>query len=72
MPCPSVVAAAIWITVPVRPVFLVTSWTGSQAWMYALATGFPVGSGNTVVLVRKSFLVCVDYAADTGGGTSCR
>ena len=34
--------------------------------------GFPVGSGNTVVLVRKSFLVCVDYAADTGGGSSCR
>lgn len=34
--------------------------------------GFPVGSGNTVVLVRKSFLVCADYAADTGGGSSCR
>jgi len=34
--------------------------------------GFPVGSGNTVVLVRKSFLVCVDYAADTTGGTACR
>jgi hypothetical protein len=34
--------------------------------------GFPVGSGNTVVLVRKSFLVCVDYAADTGGGSPCR
>jgi len=29
-------------------------------------------SGNTVVLVRKSFLVCVDYAADTAGGTACR
>jgi hypothetical protein len=34
--------------------------------------GFPGGSGNTVVLVRKSFLVCVDYAADTGGGSPCR
>jgi Tfp pilus assembly protein PilX len=34
--------------------------------------GFPVGSGNTVVLVRKSFLVCVDYAADTAGGSACR
>jgi hypothetical protein len=34
--------------------------------------GFPVSSGNTVVLVRKSFLVCVDYAADTGGGSPCR
>ena len=34
--------------------------------------GFPVGSGNTAVLVRKSFLVCVDYAADTAGGSACR
>jgi Tfp pilus assembly protein PilX len=34
--------------------------------------GFPIGNGNTVVLVRKSFLVCVDYAADTGGGSPCR
>jgi hypothetical protein len=34
--------------------------------------GFPDGSGNTVVLVRKSFIVCGDYAADSGGGTSCR
>lgn len=34
--------------------------------------GFPVGPGNTVVLVRKSFIVCADYAADTTGGTACR
>jgi hypothetical protein len=34
--------------------------------------GFPEGSGNTVVLVRKSFIVCADYAADTGGGSPCR
>jgi hypothetical protein len=34
--------------------------------------GFPAASGNTVVLVRKSFLVCVDYAADTAGGSACR
>jgi hypothetical protein len=34
--------------------------------------GFPDASGNTVVLVRKSFIVCADYAADTGGGTPCR
>jgi hypothetical protein len=34
--------------------------------------GFPIGTNNTVVLVRKSFVVCVDYAADTGGGSSCR
>ena len=34
--------------------------------------GFPVGSGNTVVLVRKSFIVCANYAADTGGGSPCQ
>jgi Tfp pilus assembly protein PilX len=34
--------------------------------------GFPEGSGNTVVLVRKSFIVCVNYAADTGGGSPCQ
>jgi hypothetical protein len=34
--------------------------------------GFSDDSGNTVVLVRKSFIVCADYAADTGGGTACR
>jgi hypothetical protein len=34
--------------------------------------GFPEGAGNTVVLVRKSFIVCVNYAADIGGGTPCQ
>jgi hypothetical protein len=34
--------------------------------------GFPDGAGNTVVLVRKSFIVCVNYAADTGGGSPCQ
>jgi hypothetical protein len=34
--------------------------------------GFPEATGNTVVLVRKSFIVCADYAADTTGGTACR
>jgi hypothetical protein len=34
--------------------------------------GFPEGSGNTVLMVRKSFIVCVNYAADTGGGTPCQ
>jgi Tfp pilus assembly protein PilX len=34
--------------------------------------GFPLGESNAVILVRKSFLVCADYAADTSGGTSCR
>ena len=34
--------------------------------------GFPDSSANTVIPVRKSFIVCADYAADTGGGTACR
>jgi hypothetical protein len=34
--------------------------------------GFSPGAGNTVVLIRKSFIVCADYAADTSGGTACR
>jgi Tfp pilus assembly protein PilX len=34
--------------------------------------GFPIDASNAVILVRKSFLVCADYAADTSGGTSCR
>jgi hypothetical protein len=49
---------------------------GSTAYHYsykygkaAPPPGFP---GNTVIPVRKSFIVCADYAADTGGGTACR
>ena len=34
--------------------------------------GFLLDLNNTVVLVRKSFIVCADYAADTGGGSPCR
>jgi hypothetical protein len=34
--------------------------------------GFPEATANTVVLVRKSFIVCVNYAADTGGGSPCQ
>ena len=34
--------------------------------------GFPADLNNQVVLVLKSFLVCADYAADTGGGSPCR
>jgi hypothetical protein len=29
--------------------------------------GFMGGVGNQVVIIRKSFIVCVNYAADTGG-----
>ena len=32
--------------------------------------GFPVGQGNQVVIVKKSFLVCGNYAA--GSGTACQ
>lgn len=41
---------------------------------YGLATpppGFPYGSGNQVVIIRKSFIVCASYNDDTGGGTGC-
>jgi hypothetical protein len=41
---------------------------------YASATpppGFPVGAGNTVVLVRKTLAACTNYAADLGGGSPC-
>jgi len=34
--------------------------------------GFLAGVGSTVVLVRKSLTVCVNYAADSGGGSSCQ
>jgi hypothetical protein len=34
--------------------------------------GFPVGAGGPVVLLRKSRTVCANYAADSGGGTSCQ
>jgi hypothetical protein len=33
--------------------------------------GFPEGAGSTVFLARKSFVLCVNYAADTGGGSPC-
>ena len=33
--------------------------------------GFPLGSGNEVVIIRKSFLVCADFNDDTGGPTPC-
>ncbi len=34
--------------------------------------GFPSGAGAAVVLVRKSFVACVNYAADSGGGSLCQ
>ncbi|HEV8673906.1 MAG TPA: hypothetical protein VGX21_07665 [Methylomirabilota bacterium] len=33
--------------------------------------GFPFGSGNQVVVIRKSFMVCVNYHDDTGAATNC-
>jgi hypothetical protein len=32
---------------------------------------FPAGAGNAVVLLRKSVTPCVNFAADTGGGSPC-
>jgi hypothetical protein len=33
--------------------------------------GFPADGGATVGLVRRSLTPCVNYAADTGGGSAC-
>lgn len=33
--------------------------------------GFPLGSGNQVVIIRKSFIVCTNFSDDSGGGTAC-
>jgi Tfp pilus assembly protein PilX len=33
--------------------------------------GFPLGSGNEVVIIRKSFVVCTNFNDDTGGPTLC-
>jgi hypothetical protein len=59
--------------------FQIQTQSGTASYSYNLTygdasppPGFPEGSGNTVVLVRKSFIVCVNYAADTGGGSPCQ
>ncbi len=33
--------------------------------------GFPTGPGNTVAIIRKSFVVCVNYHDDSTGATTC-
>jgi hypothetical protein len=33
--------------------------------------GFPLGASNRVVVIRKSFIVCRNYADDSGGPTAC-
>ncbi|MGH2651173.1 MAG: hypothetical protein ACRDHK_08195, partial [Actinomycetota bacterium] len=33
--------------------------------------GFPVGSGNLVVVIRKSFIVCSTYSDETAAATVC-
>jgi hypothetical protein len=33
--------------------------------------GFSGGSGSGVVIIRKSFITCASYSADTGGPTVC-
>ena len=34
-------------------------------------TGFPVGDGTEVTIIRKSFIVCSTYHDDSAGGTAC-
>jgi hypothetical protein len=41
---------------------------------YGLSTpppGFPFGSGNQVVIIRKSFVVCANWRDDTPGPSAC-
>lgn len=41
---------------------------------YGLASpppGFPLGAASTVVMIRKSFIVCRNYHDDSGGPTAC-
>jgi Tfp pilus assembly protein PilX len=59
--------------------FQIQTQAGSSSYRYnptygqaAPPPGFAAGVGGPVVLVRKSFMVCADYAADTGGGSPCR
>ncbi len=33
--------------------------------------GFPAGSGNQVIVIRKSFIVCATYNDESGGATAC-
>jgi Tfp pilus assembly protein PilX len=33
--------------------------------------GFPFGANNQVVVIRKSFMVCVNFHDDSGGATNC-
>ncbi|MBI2467999.1 MAG: hypothetical protein HYV62_09320 [Candidatus Rokubacteria bacterium] len=33
--------------------------------------GFPIGAGNQVVIIRKSFIVCTSYNDESGGATPC-
>jgi Tfp pilus assembly protein PilX len=34
-------------------------------------SGFPIGGGNQIAIIRKSFVVCADYNDDTTGPTTC-
>jgi hypothetical protein len=59
--------------------FQIQATGGSTSYRYnptygqaAPPPGFPTGAGRTVVLVRKSHTACVNYAADSHGGSSCQ
>jgi hypothetical protein len=34
-------------------------------------SGFPIGAGNQISIIRKSFVVCANYNDDTAGPTGC-
>ena len=59
--------------------FQIQATGGSTSYRYnptygqaAPPPGFSTGAGRAVVLVRKSLTACVNYAADSHGGSSCQ
>ncbi|HEX2482022.1 MAG TPA: hypothetical protein VHQ69_09090 [Methylomirabilota bacterium] len=59
--------------------FQIQTHAGSSSFRYnptygraAPPPGFPAWAGATVVLLRRSLVACVNYAADTGGGSPCQ
>jgi hypothetical protein len=43
------------------------SWYGNNV----PPPGFPIGGGSQVSIIRKSFVVCVNYSDDSAGATGC-
>jgi hypothetical protein len=47
--------------------YVYSPWYGS----HTPPPGFPFGSGNEVVIIRKSFVVCANWKDDTSGPSAC-